>query len=150
MCFDLSLFLSTAVDGCHCSTLRERDFPRYPLPTILLYATSAMSSRPPSVSFSPAHRGMPTFYSTIFLSCTRTKQRRQEVVVEVDGSALRPPRTPTRARTGGFRRIGRYFGAGTLPWGYRYSSKTGEDLSFRRKFYGILFKLAKLHHSSGF
>lgn len=44
----LSLSLSTAADGCHCSTLRERDFPRYPLPTILLHTTSATSSRRPS------------------------------------------------------------------------------------------------------
>jgi len=91
----LSIYLPTAADGCHCSTLRER-FPeisstyythhlRHPLPS------------PLTVSFSAAHRGMPTFHSTIFLSRTRTK-RRQEVAVEVDGSALRPPRTPTRAR----------------------------------------------------
>lgn len=107
----------------------------------------------PTVSFSTAHRGMPTFHSTIFLSRTRTKRRQEVVVVEVDGSALRPPRTPTRATyTGGFRRIGRYFGEPRLePWGYRYSGKSGEDLSsLRRKFHGILFKLAELYFSSGF
>ncbi|KYN38674.1 hypothetical protein ALC56_06954 [Trachymyrmex septentrionalis] len=39
------LINSYTIDDCHCSTLRERDFPRYPLPTILLHTTSATSSR---------------------------------------------------------------------------------------------------------
>jgi len=47
VCLSVCLFLSlsTVADDCHCSTLRERDFPRYPLPTILLHTTSATSSR---------------------------------------------------------------------------------------------------------
>lgn len=39
-----SLSLSLYYRSCHCSTSREHDFPRYSLPTILLHATSAISS----------------------------------------------------------------------------------------------------------
>jgi len=90
---------------------------------------------------SPRYANLPLYHISLAYEAER-RRGRQEVVVEVDRSALRPPRTPTKARiqavsgeqvdTSGSNRCLR---------GYRYSSKTGEDLSLRRKFYGILFKL---------
>lgn len=117
----LSLVLSTTADGCHCSTLRERDFPRI----FSTYYTTTRHLRhlvPPHLSrlLSPRYANLPLHH--ISLACSH--QAAGGGLVEVDGSALGGPhgrpRDPTY--TGGFRGIGRYFG-GERYRGYHYTRR---------------------------
>ncbi|EGI57602.1 hypothetical protein G5I_14343 [Acromyrmex echinatior] len=120
----VQLINSYTIDVCHCSTLQERNFPRYPLPTILLYTTSATSSRLSSLLSSFLSRLLTAVCqpSTLpYFSRVLVRSGATRAAGGGSGGGWIRAAAPTDAYestyTGGFRRTGRYFGEQPLPPG---------------------------------